>query len=211
MSDGLACVPRHLQTWMAQLSLASPGSSWQSMFSSSFWAVDVAAPRHLPGALFPRAGPREETSLHAEHCALSPGPSLSGHRTTAGNQNVDPCVKMIQNSRWQEQAVQAERGVPVIKQPPVSQEEAPKGPPTSGEAAVCRRAEMQLDAAWPAHLAGADGGAAPPGGERRPLGGIPVLGKDARHHQAAFLRGEQRARRPGLSLPQGLPVLFTDS
>lgn len=103
--------------------LASPGSSWQSMFSSSFWAVDVAAPRRLPGALFLRAGPLEETSLHTEHCASSPGPS-SGHRTTAGKQNADPCVKMIQNSRWQEQAVQAERGVPVIKQPPVSQEEA---------------------------------------------------------------------------------------
>lgn len=69
--------------------------------------------------LFLRAGPREETSLHMEHCALSPGP-----RTTVGKQNADPCVKMIQNSRWQEQAVQAERGVPVIKQPPVSQEEA---------------------------------------------------------------------------------------
>lgn len=80
------------------------------------WTLLLLAP--LPGALFLRAGPREETSLHTEHCASSPGPSLSGLRTTVVNQNVDPCVKMIQNSGWQEQAVQAERGVPVIKQLP---------------------------------------------------------------------------------------------
>lgn len=59
-----------------------------------------------------RTGPREETSPHTEHCASLPGPSLSGRRTTAGNQNTGPCVKMIQNSGCQEQAVQAECGVP---------------------------------------------------------------------------------------------------
>ena len=211
MSDGLACVPRHLQTWMAQLSLASPGSSWQSMFSSSFWAVDVAAPRHLPGALFPRAGPREEASLHTEHCALSPGPSLSGHRTTAGNQNADPCVKMIQNSRWQEQAVQAERGVPVIKQPPVSQEEDPKEHRHLGKQPCAGGRRCSWTQCGPPTLQGLMEGqpllgeSAGPWEESQSLVRMPVT---TRLRSSAGSTGRDC---PGVSLPQGLPVLFTDS
>lgn len=177
------------------------------------WTLLLLTP--VPRALFLRAGPHEETSLHTECWASSPGPSLSGRRTTVGNQNTGPCVKMIQNSGWQEQAVQAECGVPCDHATArVSQEEASKGPPTSGEAAVCRRAEMQRDAVWPTHLAGVDGGGTPPGRESTQLqcpDFLPVLCKDVRYHQAAFLPGEQGARLPGVNLPPGLAVLFTDS
>lgn len=67
---------------------------------------------------------------------------------------------------------------------------------------------MQRDAAWPTHLAGVDGGGTPP---LQCPDFLPVLCKDARYHQAAFLPREQGVRLPGVNLPPGLAVLFTDS